>query len=108
MTNTICSYPCFSQEQKVKYCGWTQEGIHLYNGFMHKVKENCQAAWARDVEEEVKEALKLRYDGARQRHTQAVRRRRRKRRRMHNDYSSDEDELDINAENDLGTAFASV
>jgi hypothetical protein len=90
--------------------GWTREGIHLYNGFMHEVKENRQAAWARDVEEEVREALKLRYDGATQRHTQAVRRRRRKKRRMHNDYSSDEDELDvdIDAENDLGIAFASV
>lgn len=91
-----------------KNCGWTRAGIQLYNSFMNKVKENRNAAWARDVEEEVKEALKLRYDGARQRHTQAVRRRRRKRRRMHNDYSSDEDELDIEAENDLGTAFASV
>jgi hypothetical protein len=90
--------------------GWTREGIHLYNGFMHKFKENRQAAWAHDVEEEVKEALKLRYDGATQRHTQAVRHRHRKKRRMHNDYSSDEDELDvdIDAENDLVTVFASV
>jgi hypothetical protein len=88
--------------------GWTREGIHLYNGFMRMVKENREAAWAHDVEEEVREALKLRYDGATQRHTQAVRRRRRKKRRMHNDYSSDEDDLDIDAENDLGIVFASV
>ena len=76
---------------------------------MHKVKENRQAAWAHDVEEEVKEALKLRYDQGTLRHTQSVRRGRKKR-RMHDDYSSDEHELDvdIDAENDLSTAFASV
>jgi len=74
---------------------------------MHKVKENCQAAWAHDVEEEVKEAPKLRYDQETRRHTQAVRRRRKKRPR-NDDYSSDEHELDIDAENDLSIAFASV
>jgi hypothetical protein len=92
-----------------KYCDWTREGIHLYNGFMHKVKENRQAAWAHDVEEEVKEALKLRYDQGTRRHTQSVRRHRKKR-RMHDDYSSDEHELDVDvdAENDLSIAFALV
>jgi hypothetical protein len=90
-----------------KFCGWTREGIHLCNGFMHKVKENRRAAWAHDVEEEVKEALKLWYDQDTRRHTQAVRRRRKKRPR-NDDYSSDEHELDIDADNDLSIAFASV
>ena len=76
---------------------------------MRKVKDNRQAAWAHDVEEEVKEAPKLRYDQETRRHTQAVRRHRKKR-RMHDDYSSDEHELDvdIDAENDLSVAFALV
>jgi hypothetical protein len=89
-----------------KYCDWTREGIHLYNGFMHKVKENRRAAWAHDVEEEVKEALKPRYDQETRKHTQAMRRHRKKR-RMHDDYNSDEHELgvDIDAENDLSVAL---
>ena len=90
-----------------KYCGWTREGIHLYNGFMHKVKENHQAAWAHDVEEEVKEALKLHYDQGTRRHTQSVCHHRKKR-RMHDDYISNEHELDVDivAKNDLSIAFA--
>jgi hypothetical protein len=61
------------------------------------------------LEEEEKEALKLRYDQETQRHTQAVRRHRKKR-HMHDDYNSDEHELGIaiNAENDLSVAFALV
>jgi hypothetical protein len=90
-----------------KYCGWTREGIHMYNNFLQKVKENRQAAWAHAVEAQVTDTLKLRYDQATRRHTLAVRRRRKKR-RMRDDYESDECDFDIDAENDLSIAFAEV
>jgi hypothetical protein len=45
-----------------KYCGWTREGIEMYNEFLKKVKENCQARWAHDVESQVTETLKLWYN----------------------------------------------
>jgi hypothetical protein len=45
-----------------KYCGWTREGIEMYNNFLKKVKENRQAAWAHDVEAQVMDTLKLRYN----------------------------------------------
>jgi hypothetical protein len=67
----------------------------------------AQAAWVHDVEEEVRRHSNY---GMTKRHTQAVCRRRKKR-RMHDDYNSDEHELgikNINAENDLSVAFASV
>jgi hypothetical protein len=34
----------------------------MYNDFLEMVKENCQAGWAYDVEAQVMDALKLRYN----------------------------------------------
>jgi hypothetical protein len=45
-----------------KYCGWTREGIQMYNKFLKKVKDNRQEDWAHDVEKQVMEALKLWYN----------------------------------------------
>jgi hypothetical protein len=92
-----------------KYCGWTREGIQMYNEFLKKVKDNRKEDWAHDVEKQVTEALKLRYNQEARRHTQAVRRRRKKR-RMSDHYESDENESgsDIDADNDLSIAFAPV
>ena len=56
-----------------KYCGWTKEGIKLYNEYMQKVKSNRQAVGARDVEEAVMDALKQWYQDETWRNTLAVR-----------------------------------
>jgi hypothetical protein len=92
-----------------KYCGWTREGIQVYNDFLKKVKENHQAGWAHDMEAQVMDELKLRYNQETRRHTQAVRRRRKKK-RMSDQYKSDENESgsDIDADNDLSIAFVQV
>ena len=79
----------------------------MYNNFLQKVKENRQAAWAHDVEAQVMDTLKLRYDQGTRRHTLAVRRCRKKR-HMSDDYESDACDFDIDAENDLSIAFAEV
>jgi hypothetical protein len=92
-----------------KYCGWTREGIEMYNSFLKMVKDNCKEGWAHDMEAQVMEALKLRYNQEARRHTQAVCQCRKKR-RMSDHYKSDENESgsDINADNDLSIAFAQV
>jgi hypothetical protein len=95
-----------------KYCGWTVEGIRKYNEYLDKVKENRAAGWANDVEEAVLNTLKQRYLHETQRSTMAVRRRRKKRRRgiMLDDEDSEEERGlgEIDANNDLSTAFAEV
>jgi hypothetical protein len=92
-----------------KYCGWTQEGIQMYNEFLTNVKDNCKEDWTHDVEKQVTEALKLQYNQEARRHTQAVHRRRKKR-RMSDHYEINENESgsDIDADNDLSIAFAQV
>ena len=92
-----------------KYCGWTREVIQMYNEFLKKVKDNHKEDWAHDMEKQVTEALKLRYNQEAWRHTQAVRRRRKKK-RMSDQYESDENESgsDIDADNDLSIAFVQV
>jgi hypothetical protein len=90
-----------------KYCGWTREGIQMYNNFLKRVKENCRADWAHDVEAQVFDALKIwDNDQETQRHTLAVHPHRKKK-QMSDDYESNENEcgLDINAYNDLTIAF---
>jgi len=94
-----------------KYCGWTVEGIKKYNHYMDKVKSNREAVGAKDVEEAVVNTLKQRYEWETRRNTIAVRRRRRKRRHhilLDGNDSEGEGLGEIDAQNDLSTAFAQV
>jgi hypothetical protein len=38
-----------------KYCGWTKQGIEVYNKILEKVRANCKASWAKNVEDKVME-----------------------------------------------------
>jgi hypothetical protein len=55
-----------------KYCGWTVEGIRKYNEYLEKVKSNCRAVGAWDIEEVVMNALNECYEKETQRNTIAV------------------------------------
>jgi hypothetical protein len=50
-----------------KYCGWTKRGIKVYNKILEKVRANCKASWAQNVEDKVMETLRehYNYDGRR-------------------------------------------
>jgi hypothetical protein len=95
-----------------KYCGWTVEGIRKYNEYLEKVKSNCRAVGAWDIEEAVMNTLKECYEKETQRNTIAVQCHRRKRRHhnlLDSDGSDEERALgEIDAHNDLSTAFAEV
>jgi hypothetical protein len=41
-----------------KYCGWTKQGIKLYNDILEKVKANHNASWAQNMEDKVMETLR--------------------------------------------------
>jgi hypothetical protein len=34
-----------------KYCGWTKQAIKSYNKILEKVRANCKASWAQNVED---------------------------------------------------------
>ena len=77
----------------------------------NKVKLNREAVGAKDVEEAVVNTLKQRYEWETRRNTIAVRRRRRKRRHhilLDGNDSKGEGLGEIDAQNDLSTAFAQV
>jgi hypothetical protein len=38
-----------------KYCGCTKQGIKAYNKILEKVRANCKASWAQNVEDKVME-----------------------------------------------------
>jgi hypothetical protein len=48
-----------------KYCEWTKQGIKAYNEILEKVRANCEASWAQNVEDKVMETLRecYNYDG---------------------------------------------
>jgi hypothetical protein len=95
-----------------KYCGWTKQGIKMYNDILRKVKKNREAEGAKKVEETVRDALKEQYGNGNQRNSDAAYRRRRKRRHQrgnHYDSNNEDDDVEsIDAENDLSEAFAEV
>jgi hypothetical protein len=45
-----------------KYCGWTKQGIKVYNKILEKVRAYCKASWAQNVEDKVMETLRERYN----------------------------------------------
>lgn len=93
-----------------KYCGWTVEGIKKYNHYMDKVKLNREAVGAKDVEEAVVNTLKQRHEWDTRRNTIAVRRRKRRHHILLDGNDSEEERGlgEIDAHNDLSTAFAEV
>jgi hypothetical protein len=50
-----------------KYCGWTKQGIKACNEILEKVRANCKASWAQNVEDKVMKTLRdhYNYDGRR-------------------------------------------
>lgn len=90
-----------------KFCGWTREGIQLYNDLLQKVKLNRAAAWASVVEDAVMKALRSKYKYEARRHSAGVRRRRKRGRHYDDEDSDGERSLvgDVDAHNDLGEAF---
>jgi hypothetical protein len=100
-----------------KYCGWTKQGIKMYNEMLKKVKENREAAGAKELEVMVRDAIKGRNPNTVNNAIldQARRRRQKRRRRQgeprqgdgHNSNGNDSDES-IEAENDLSDAYEEV
>jgi hypothetical protein len=93
-----------------KYCGWTKQGIKVYNDILHKVKKNREAAGAKKVEENVRDKLRERDPNWNRRSSEAANRRRRRKRKRGDDSSDDnDDDLEsVDAENDLSEAFANI
>jgi hypothetical protein len=98
-----------------KYCGWTREGIAIYNEMMKKVKVNRKAPGAEEVEKAARKALQERYQSKNQ--TVAARanslRRKRRRGKRGDPFDSDDDNNEhaygnIDADNDLSTVFANT
>jgi hypothetical protein len=88
-----------------KYCGWTKEGIKMYNEILEKVKANRIASWAQKVEDKVMETMRDRHKNDERRNTIVIRRRMKRVR----DYDSGEEEdgdYELDADNDLSTVFA--
>jgi hypothetical protein len=83
-----------------KYCGWTKQGIKLYNDILEKVKANRNASWAQNVEDKVMETLRDRNKCDGRRNTQVIRRRKKRIRKY---YSNEEEDgvEGVDAENDL-------
>jgi hypothetical protein len=77
----------------------------LYNDILEKVKANCNASWAQNMEDKVMETLRDHNKCDGQRNTQVIRCHKKRLRK----YDSDEEEDGVNevdAENDLSTVFA--
>jgi hypothetical protein len=55
-----------------KYCGWTKQGIKVYNKILEKVKANHNASWAQNVEDKVMETLRDHNKCDRWRNTQVI------------------------------------
>jgi hypothetical protein len=88
-----------------KYCGWTKEGIKMYNKILEKVKANRIASWAQKVEDKVMETMRDRHKNDERRNTIVIRCRKK---RVH-DYDSGKEEdgdYELDADNDLSTVFA--
>ena len=90
-----------------KYCGWTKQGMKVFNDILRKVKQNREAAGAKKVEEDVRDALRERDPNWIRRNREAASRwRRRKRKRGDDGSDDDDDDLEsVEAENDLMEAF---
>ena len=87
------------------------EGIKKYNDYMDKVKLNQKAVGAKDVEEGVVNTLKQWYEFETRRNTIAVQCQRKRRHHILLDGNDSEEERglgEIDAHNDLSTAFAEV
>jgi hypothetical protein len=95
-----------------KYCGWTKQGIKMYNEMLKKVKENREAVGAKELEVTVRDAIKGRNPNAVNNAIldQARRRRQKRRRRQGDGHNSDGNDSDesIEAENDLSDAYEEV
>jgi hypothetical protein len=61
-----------------KYCGWTKQGIKLYNNILEKVKTNCNASLAQNVENKVIETLREHYNCVGRRNTQLIQHRKKR------------------------------
>jgi hypothetical protein len=76
-----------------KYCGWTQEGILMYNKLMNDIKVNRQSPMAATVETKVLGILKERYE-VKHKINQTMQRRRRKKRRLGGSFPGEVDDDD--------------
>lgn len=90
-----------------KYCGWMKQGMKVFNDILRKVKQNQEAAGAKKVEEDVRDALQECDPNCIQRSREAASRwHRRKRKRGDDSSDDDDDDLEsVEAENDLMEAF---
>ena len=76
----------------------------MYNDILEKVKADCNASWAQNMEDEVMETLRDRNQCDRWRNTQVIRRCNLRLR----EYDSNEEENgrnEVDAENDLSAVF---
>jgi hypothetical protein len=96
-----------------KFCGWTREGIAVYNEIMKRVKENRKGRRAEEVETAARKALQERYRSKTQTVAEKANSKRRKRRRGRRGDPFDSDDNDnehaygnVDADNDLSTVFA--
>jgi hypothetical protein len=91
---------------KEKYCGWTKQGIKVYCEILEKVRANCKASWAQNVEDKVMETLRdcYNYDGWRNKNL-IQRRKKRKFEYCGSDGEEDGDN-EVDANNNLSTIFA--
>jgi hypothetical protein len=78
----------------------------MYNDILEKVRANCNASWAQNVEDKVMETLRKLYNCDGRRTTNVIRRRKKK----VCEYDSSDGEEDrgneVDADNDLSTVFA--
>jgi hypothetical protein len=89
-----------------KYCGWTKQGITMYNDILEKVRANCNVSWAQNVEDKVMETLRKRYNCDGGRNTNDIHRHKKRVREYDSSNGEEDGGNEVDADNDLSTVFA--